>query len=402
MALLKRMDRAVVKIPEAGASGTVASRRMTMIGSLSDRRNNNFNLIRMVAASLVLVSHAFSLSYGKGIEPLADILYGLSLGRVAVIVFFAVSGFFITRSFCRKPSLALFLSARMLRLFPALAVMLVVMASAGAVLTDSPAAYRAALPGFLADQITLSFGDIAAGRPLDRVLPGLFATNPYPGEVNGSLWTLPFEVLCYLAVTLVGLAGLLHGPRRFLPVMLLFLAGYVAIQLKPFNWYLLTFFTLGLPFLIGAAFWIWRDRIPLSPWLTLIFGILALLAWPLPQLAPAGLERAAAGLLFMPPFCLALAHAAFVLGQVRLPGLGAYSRLGDYSYGMYIYAFPVQQLMASWGATTPLANMLTALPLTLVLAVLSWRLIERPALDLQGRMIRARARDIVAGPSALR
>ncbi|PJE28075.1 hypothetical protein CVM52_26265, partial [Pseudooceanicola lipolyticus] len=84
--------------------------------------------------------------------------------------------------------------------------------------------------------------------------------------------------------------------------------------------------------------------------------------------------------LFRPVFVLALSYAVFLAGFARLPALLRYNRLGDYSYGMYIYAFPLQQLAAHWGMLSPGQNIALALALTLPCAVLSWHLIEKPAL----------------------
>lgn len=96
---------------------------MIRIGDLSAGHDNNFNLLRMLAATGVLVSHAYPISLGAGaVEPLESLLKGTSLGGICVMIFFAISGFFISRSFAGKSSLKSFLRARALRLFPALAV----------------------------------------------------------------------------------------------------------------------------------------------------------------------------------------------------------------------------------------------------------------------------------------
>jgi peptidoglycan/LPS O-acetylase OafA/YrhL len=179
-------------------------------------------------------------------------------------------------------------------------------------------------------------------------------------------------------VFLAGLAGLLRRPGAAAVLLLLFALAYAAAMAVPMpvprRIHLLL--DLGLPFAIGTAFYIWRDRIVLG--LPAAAGLLALAAavgagaGAVPALEPA----------FKPLFVLALSYAVFVAGH--LPGrLRAYNRLGDYSYGTYIYAFPIQQLVAFWGATLPLANIAAALPLTLLCAVLSWHLVERPALRLK-------------------
>lgn len=256
----------------------------------------------MLATSGVLVSHAYPLALEPGVtEPLERALGGVTLGTVCVYVFFAISGFFITQSFEWTSTLARFVRARVLRLFPALIVVLVLTVGAAS-------AYWTAVPDYVLRNLTLFV--------LRWELPGVFTDNPYGGAINGSLWTLSYEVLCYAGVTLLGLVGVLR--RKWAVVIAL------AVRLIP------------------------------------------------------GAEP-----LFRPAFVLALSYATFWLGYLPVPALRVYNRLGDYSYGVYIYAFPAQQLVAYWGTVTALGNMVAAALIVLPCAVLSWHLIEKPALALK-------------------
>lgn len=342
------------------------------VGDRSAGIDNNFNLLRMIAATGVLVSHAYPISLGTGAaEPLTGILKGTSLGSLCVMIFFAISGFFITRSFARKSSLSSFLRARILRLVPALAVVLAVTVLAAAALTTaSAAAYWAAVPEYYLRNITLFF--------LKYDLPGVFVTNPYGAVINGSLWTLNYEVLCYFGVVVCGLLGLLARPTLFARGLVGFLAVYGLAMVFDLHNRIEVLLSLALPFAVGMAIWVWRDRIPLSPALALVGGGLAALAWLTP--------------LFIPVFTIAVSYAVFVLGYARLPWIGTYNRLGDYSYGMYVYAFPIQQGVAWFGVTSPLWNVAFALPLTLACAVLSWHLVEAPALTLKSAAARREKR----------
>lgn len=342
-------------------TGGKARRAATLtIGDRAAGRDNNFNLLRMLAATGVLVSHAYPISLGPGaVQPLAGVLHGKPLGELCVMVFFAISGFFIARSFAGKSSLGAFFRARVLRLFPALMVVLAVTVMAGAALTTAPAtAYWGAVPDYYLRNATLFF--------LKYDLPGVFETNPYGPPINGSLWTLNYEVLCYLGVVVCGVLGLLARPALFSLGLLAFGAAYGVTMAAELHPRIEALMVLALPFAAGMAFWVWRDRIPLSPALALAGGVLAALAWPT--------------VLFLPVFTLAVAYAVFVLGYARLPWAAGYNRLGDYSYGTYVYAFPIQQLVAWAGVVLPLWNMALALPLTLLCAVLSWHLVEAPAL----------------------
>ena len=120
------------------------------------------------------------------------------------------------------------------------------------------------------------------------------------------------------------------------------------------------------PFAIGAALYLWRDRLTLNPYVALGSAVLAYLAH--------------GTAVFPLLLSLALGYGAFVVGFWKWPPLLAYNRLGDYSYGMYIYAFPIQQIVAMWGVTNPFVNIALSLPMTLACAVVSWTLVEKPAL----------------------
>lgn len=343
---------------EAGGVPVLPGR---MIGAHVAGRDNNFNLIRMLAATGVLVSHAFPITLGPdAVQPLEPLL-GLTLGTVSVYVFFAVSGFLIARSFERSASLLRFWTARALRIFPGLAAVLVLTVLAGSLVTTAPAGdyWAAALP-YVLRNLTLA--------SLQYDLPGLFAGNPYGPPVNGSLWTLFYEVLCYGGVMALGLAGALRGGGRTLLALLAFLAFYAAVRVAEPHPRLVNLADLALPFMVGTLLHVWRDRIPLSLLLGAGLALLALLAHGTP--------------LFREAFVLALSYGVFLLAYLPGGRIRAWNRLGDYSYGTYIYAFPAQQTVAALGVADPLLNIALALPLTLACAVLSWTLVEKPALAL--------------------
>jgi peptidoglycan/LPS O-acetylase OafA/YrhL len=347
---------------------------MIFLDQVAQGRDNNFNLIRFVAAFAVLVSHAFPIALGEGAAEPLEALFGRSLGSVAVFVFFAVSGFLIAASFARARSPGAFWQARALRILPCLVVstLLVGLVMGPLVTTLPPAAY-------LADPATWTFllRNILMALP-QYTLPGVFESNPYP-TVLGSIWTLIHEVGCYAMLFAVGILGLLR-PRLFGLVLMAYAAVW-AVTLGagiPLHGKLEQFRLLALPFLAGMALHVWRDRIPMS-------GLLAL-----------GLIALAAALratpLYTLAFTLALAYATFWCAFVPRGLVRAYNRVGDYSYGLYLYAFPVQGLAVwLWGPLTPLGNVVLAFPLTLALAILSWHWVEAPALRLRGRRRRPAA-----------
>lgn len=326
-------------------------------------RDNNFNLIRMLAAFGVMVSHAYPLALGTDtMEPFEVFLKGDNLGRACVFAFFAISGFFITKSFYFKKSLGAYVKARVLRLFPALVVMVAIVAVLGGVFITVDPDYWNIAPKYAVWVISFQ-ALVFTGGPS---LPGMFTENPLPNAVNGSLWTLRYEVLCYIAVGVAGLLGIFNRPKLFLGLALAFVALYIVIPMYTGRPVITTMLYLGVPFIIGAGFFVFRDHLPLSIWIALALSVLVVLLRPT--------------FLFTPMFMLALSYWVFFLGYANWSPLKQYNRLGDYSYGFYIYAFPVQQLGSMLGFTTPLSNILFSLPITLVLAMASWHLLEAPAL----------------------
>lgn len=348
---------------------------MIWLGQVSQGRDNNFNLIRLVAASAVLLSHAWPLTMGSGSPEPLEALTGSSLGTLAVYVFFALSGFFISASFAASKTVARFVRARILRLFPGLAVSLLLVAFVlGPLVTSLPVADYLTARGtwmFMARNITL----VSA----QYTLPGVFETNPFPA-VEGSIWTLIQEVLCYGLVFLAGVMGLLRRPVLMNVALVVYAVLWLVpvLFVVPLHPKLVQFHDLSLPFVLGMAFWLWRDHIPLS---ALGIAGLAVLSW-LTASTPAG----------QPALMLLLTYGCFWLGHVPKGAVRHYNALGDYSYGVYVYAFPLQGLVVwLFGPLTPVVHSLVAFLPVLLVAVLSWHYVEAPALRLRQRRQRVAA-----------
>ena len=340
---------------------------------------NTFTFVRCFLASAVIFSHAFEVTghhLGAGDDPTRAFLRG-PISHLAVQLFFSLSGFLVTGSLAKR-GVRDFAVARALRLIPGLWVMLGVTTLVLGLAFNSGSFADLLRSPSLSSYIGYNAALLGKGYTLD----GIFMTTPYATAVNGSLWTIPQEVRCYLALGVVGGLGLL-GSRRGLT--LAFAVAVIADLIVPDEALpiLAPLRPLAISFFFGVLLYLWRDRIILS--------------WPL------GLA-AVTGALLLPPghagntaFAMTFAYATLV-AAILVPA--AWKRASaaspDYSYGIYIYAFPAQQAAIALGiGTTPYANSVTGFLLTLPFAAASWHLVEKPALALKPRWTRARAS---AGP----
>ena len=325
---------------------------------------NNFDGIRLIAALAVVFSHQYTLT---GRTP-PHLGVG-DFGYLGVVVFFAVSGFLVMESWMRQARLWPFLRNRLLRIWPGLATAVLFMA-----FVVGPLATQLSLGDYFLHPDFAKFFKILYLDAL-QVLPGVFSSLPYPHTVNGSLWTVPVEFKCYLL--LAGLGTLRLFIHRSLGVLTLI--GVSAFLLLVHGDQLDLHATarrqgteFSLVFLLGALMALTR-----SVWIhhkTWTCGVFLLAAT---SLAFAGLALHATLLL--------IGAASVLLGSATLPGLSDLGRYGDFSYGIYIYAFPVQQLFIYWGLMAlPFALGLGITVIAILsLAVASWHWIEKPALQLK-------------------
>jgi peptidoglycan/LPS O-acetylase OafA/YrhL len=323
-------------------------------------RHNNFDLLRLLAAWAVLVSHSFAVLDQP--EPLHQL--GSTLGNVGVLIFFAVSGLLIRRSWEYDPSPRDFWVKRGLRLLPALATVGVLTAFVlgPLVTTSSPSAYFSSWQTWIYPvRLVLMF-------PFGAGLPGVFEDNPMAGAVNGPLWSLPVEVFAYAVLAALGMMGLLRHNRLVLALAVLAMAWGAV-------WVPLTSDAIGstyvlAAFALGSAAYSYRDRIVLS-WPGAL-GLLALCY--VAGLGPTSLRVVV--------WTVGGVYLSYWFAYA-LPPIGRFvTRFGDASYGVYIWAFPVQQTIVQVGGEdiSPWAVMAIATPVVYVLAQLSWHLIEGPAL----------------------
>jgi peptidoglycan/LPS O-acetylase OafA/YrhL len=330
-------------------------------------RQNNFDLLRFVAATLVLIDHSFVLT-GRGAIP-GPLGYE-TLGGFAVAVFFVISGFLIAASWERRPALGEFARKRALRILPAYFMVVSVCALIlGPALTQLPVGEYLRHP-----QTWDYFGNLSFFQ-LRRPLPGVFSENPIPNVINGSLWTLPVEIAMYVALAAFGRAGVLT--RRGTVVLVTAIAivwfGWsfsspAASLLGPVTQAAARAVHLALWFFAGSALWLWRDRVVYR--VDLGVGLLVL-AW---------LTRGTVAGEFL--FHVMIPYGLLWIACLRVRWMNRFGRSGDFSYGMYLWAFPVQQTLVQFdaGSWPQLAYVAVSFFVTLAGAVVSWHAVEHPAL----------------------
>jgi len=338
-------------------------------------RDNNFGALRLLFASLVVVSHSPELLDGNRSRELLTRLFGtLSFGEVAVDGFFLISGFLITQSYIHGSSVGPYLLKRVARIVPGYLVCFVLCIAVVAPLagaTDILTGHRL---------VRLAARVIELAQPTAE---GAFADLPYPA-LNGSMWTLGYEFRCYLMVPVLGWLGCYRPTGRLVlaaAVAVLLALDTATLPVGPlplgvhFDIHFTAFFGVGM-----LAF-LFREHIPLRGRWAAAAGILLIAAMCRWQSATIGYA------IFGGYSILWFALAAPVVRLSRS------DNKADISYGLYLYAWPVQSLTIRWyRGIDPWLLCGIALTMASVLGYFSWRLVERPCLTLAhglGRVGRA-------------
>ena len=360
-----------------------------MIGADFSLRNNSLNFLRLVLAVAVVFSHSITIGYYGG-----ETIYGkTTLGTVAVYGFFGLSGFLIAGSASRN-GVGRFLWQRCVRIFPGFWICLVVTAFVFGPIAwwhQNPARARTCgLHCYLTEPngpigyvihnfwLLIHQGSIAG-----TLFPGIF------GNVwNGSLWTLFFEFLCYLMLAALSAVGLLRNRAAVAGLALVTWVFAIVVTSVPkfaaefspsHNWYVMQMLTFVPIFLTGALLFLYKEKIPDSGPLAIASTGLFLLGFVLPVGGA------------IPVFTLTSTALTSVFLVYPLLWLGIHLPLqkvgarNDYSYGVYIYAFPVQKLLVVWGVARWGYWAYTLLTLLIVapIAAASWWAVEKHALRLK-------------------
>ncbi|OQX70278.1 MAG: hypothetical protein B6A08_00150 [Sorangiineae bacterium NIC37A_2] len=340
----------------------------------SNSRSNNLDFIRVVMASLVILTHAFDVFIETKLpEPLTFLTRGqLTSGAFAVGVFFLVSGYLVTASWRNSKSVFDFFRKRVLRVHPGFivscAICLLVVGPIAA--SDVGAYYSEISPlRFITDALLLEVVD----------MPPAFEA---PYSVNGTLWMIQIEFLCYVLLGIIGGARLLNQGIVTLGIVVawalmalpLFPAVFSRLPAQGTIAFLNSHFRFATFFFIGALGYLMRDRIPYRP--SWAFGALAVFAL--------GAATGTGYLLFPPAMAYLVAFVGFYPG---LP-IADFAKKRDLSYGIYLYGWPVQFILAAYlgRQMNPYLFSLISLLLACLAALGSWTFVEGPALRLKRRI----------------
>jgi peptidoglycan/LPS O-acetylase OafA/YrhL len=370
-----------------------------------------FGLMRHALAVIIILYHGYNITFGRDVNPgyakgelflnwgdLSATQFTIEVLRPGLFAlvgaFFALSGFLVAGSALRTKSVRVFLSFRVLRIVPALMTEVALSALVlGPIVTVQPLAQY-----FWGAEFYQYFGNILGF--VRYTLPGVFVHNPRANFVNANLWTLPAEFYCYLVLAVLMGVGLFFQRRLYnrafalATLLLLLLPLFWGLSSRADNTHYAVYYIVYL-FFVGALFYLYSGSIPVRRdlfWASFVgYYVLTLI----------GGFDVLAGFL--------LVYAVVYLGVREFPRFDKAMRGNDYSYGMYLYGYPISQtvifflqpLFFWWPGALRLGTvMLLSVLCTLVFAVLSWHVIERPALGLKRILIGpSRSSEVAAKPA---
>ena len=327
-------------------------------------RKNNFNLIRLVLALLVIFGHSPELIDGNRQREWLTQLFGtVSFGELAVNGFFLLSGYLIVQSWDLHPKAWQFLKKRLLRIYPGF-----IIASLISALIVGPLASQSSNYFDIFDPASFLLGTAFLTIP---ATPAVFDGTPY-AMVNGAMWTISKEFICYLLVLVAGVAGVLRRRHVFLALTLLVLLTFAWCKLKNIS---VVDLRLASFFLSGACYYLYRDHIaykgPIAAAAALV-TIICMCSW---RLAELGMVTVGG-------------YALLYIAEKRSELLSHFNRLPDISYGVYLYGWPIQKLLLwYYPSLSPWELFSYSATAAIIAGTISWYLVEKPALRFKSRSL---------------
>lgn len=334
-----------------------------------NEKQNNFNILRLIFSSTVIISHSFPLTNNE--EFFLKITSGqIDLGYLSVHIFFVISGFLIFRSLWYSKSIVNYIWKRLLRLFPGLLLMLILTLITLTLISDSMSLFHHKdFYTYLPKNLTLF--------KLQSSIKNIFENNPYPKAINGSLWTLHYEFAMYMLIIPLAFFKNIHRNVLLIVISIVFLFSVYANLFQSsllenaisiFNLNPKQFYPLLSSFLAGTILSLIKiDKIKTNMAAATLTILLLLSVYTNTYK-------------YVSPFMLPL--LIIIVGLSFNKYLWMFTeKLGDISYGVYIYGFVVQQTLMNFFSFNPIELMISALAITYLLAYISWHWVEKRALE---------------------
>lgn len=321
------------------------------------RYTNNFDFLRFLAASSIIFSHCFALSLGYSNVFLFD--WHLLVGQTGLATLLVISGYLISQSWEKKPQIKQFFWKRSLRIVPGLLLSISMI-----LLIIGPLNTNFSIQEYFESLTSLSTWMAVPFYNNGGVI-GLFTDNPVT-YVNAPLWTIPVEFGLYILVAVLGVIGMMKKRYIMLPFILITALAWLSFYENP----VLNKIRFAVYFFIGSFLYLNRDRIKYRWWI----GALLII----PVILSAGTK-----LMFLFAF-IAIPYIVILVAYAKIPYLSEFGRMGDPSYGMYIYAYPIQQTILNFWPSIQIGQFIAATFVCVIpLAYLSWHLVEKKALSLK-------------------
>ncbi|WP_380179108.1 acyltransferase family protein [Kalamiella sp. sgz302252] len=344
------------------------------VSAILKRDSNNFDLMRMLAAILVIWSHAYAINNPeKLIEPVSAITGTETGGSIAVNIFFFISGLLVTNSLLTKSKTVDFLSARFFRIVPGLAVLTIVSAS-----VIGPLVSSLSLSEYFTDPSWYKYITNNLLMSTQFNLPGVFEHNSYPGSVNGSLWTIKYEVISYSILFGFFLLKLTKNKIVSTILCLIVIVSPIAPYIQNYlpiykNFYITILFSC---FAFGALFAVHKENIRVSFFLPALFLILHLIF--------------RGKFVFISNAFISLFFCTFALWFSTLKFIVKINIKYDISYGIYLWGFLIQQLISYFLNLNIYQSQVLAIVMAMFFGYFSSRYIEMPAMSIHKKMMQHR------------
>ncbi|MGL5030538.1 MAG: acyltransferase family protein [Aeromonas sp.] len=331
-----------------------------LLSELLHKKNNNIDLFRIIAASMVIYSHGYALVSNNDKQDLVtSIIHSDSAGSIAVKIFFFLSGLVVTNSLLNNDDPWRFVISRIFRIWPALIMTTIICA-----FILGPIFTSLSIHDYFQDKDVYRYVINAVSMNISYTLPGVFTNNPYPNAVNGSLWTIPFEVFAYILLLAFSLIGVLKHKKVALMLSVIFLIEPWLSKRLLFSWVVPNHEVdfLSPCFAFGVIIALYKENIAIR--LNVCIGFFVLYIVMNDAIYASYLLYAS---IFS--FILYLSSNEIVL---------KFKPKSDISYGVYLWGFPVQQVMVHYfNSYGVMFNIITSLLCSIILAYLSWHLCEK-------------------------